>query len=245
MDLKEIENASGNRHPWELSRAKSILKVLKDLDCSVIADIGSGDLYFAQEAHKLTQQKIYACDINYSDTEIVDNGQVEMCKDINDIPRNSIDLVFLLDVLEHVENENLFLQEVKHVLKDGGRMVITVPAHQFLFSEHDIFLQHFRRYSKKRLTQVLKENNMEVEGVFYFYSSLFCVRLVTKALSLIGLSRKYRPEVNSWGYSRDHLLTRLLISILNLDFTLNKNLHSISKHSLPGLSLCATVRKPA
>ena len=168
-----------------------------------------------------------------------------MCKNIGDIPRKTIDLVFLLDVLEHVENENLFLQEVKHVLKDGGRMVITVPAHQFLFSEHDIFLQHFRRYSKKRLTHVLKENNMELEGVFYFYSSLFCVRLATKAFSSIGYSRKYKPEVNSWCYPRNHLLTRLLISILNLDFTLNKILHSISKHSLPGLSLCATVRKPA
>ncbi len=242
MDLTEIENASVHRHPWEISRAESIQKLTRSYISHSIADIGSGDLYFATQVTELTDKKLYACDIHYTDNETASPGITKVSSTAA-IPAGSIGLVFLLDVLEHVENEKVFLNNVSSLLQKKGRMIITVPAYQCLFGEHDIFLKHFRRYDKKGLIRVLVDNDFVVEKIFYFYTSLLLVKGSGKLLSRCGIEREYNNSVSSWKYSRSHIVTRSLVFLLNLDFFLNRFLHSTFKISLPGLSLCAIVKK--
>jgi ubiquinone/menaquinone biosynthesis C-methylase UbiE len=57
---------------------------------------------------------------------------------------NKFDLVVAFDVLEHIEDDSSALKEWRRVLKKGGTLLITVPAHQWLWSGHDVPLQHFR-----------------------------------------------------------------------------------------------------
>lgn len=64
---------------------------------------------------------------------------------------NHFDMVGAFDVLEHIEKDKDALKEWYRVLKPGGKLILTVPAHQWLWSGHDVSLHHFRRYSRKEL----------------------------------------------------------------------------------------------
>lgn len=95
------------------------------------------------------------------------------------------DLVALFDVLEHIEDDGGFLRTLHTSLTDNGRLILTVPAYQFLWSEHDVGNQHFRRYTKHALVRLLKESGYEVEYASYWNMFLFlpaaCMRLMGKA----------------------------------------------------------------
>ncbi|MCB2155784.1 class I SAM-dependent methyltransferase [bacterium] len=67
----------------------------------------------------------------------------------------SLDLILALDMMEHVERDDLLIREFNRVLRPGGYLMATVPAHEELWSDHDIALHHFRRYSHKSLRKLL------------------------------------------------------------------------------------------
>ena len=67
------------------------------------------------------------------------------------------DTIVLLDVLEHVKDHKKACKEMHRVLKKGGRIIMTVPAIQWIFGEHDRALGHHRRYSKRTLRLVMKD----------------------------------------------------------------------------------------
>lgn len=71
--------------------------------------------------------------------------------------RNAYDLIFLFDVIEHLENELPFLESIKFHLKPDGLLVINVPAGQWLYSRYDQVAGHFRRYSRKSLNSTLRK----------------------------------------------------------------------------------------
>lgn len=244
MDLREVESNSGNRHPWEISRASSVLSLINGVSISSIADIGSGDLYFAKKAIEITGKKGYACDVHYPEDPAQEEKKLHKVKCIEDIPAGEVDLVFLLDVLEHVENEEEFLRQVLAILQNGGTIVVTVPAFQCLFGDHDVFLKHYRRYNKKSLTQILLNSGLVIQKMHYFYSSLFVLRVVNKVFALLGIKSEYTREISRWKYEESHILTRILVFLLNTDFKCNALLNSLFKQSIPGLSICAIVKKP-
>ncbi len=115
-----------------------------------------------------------------------------------------------------------------------------MPAYQFLFSSHDTFLNHYRRYDKKLILSILKKHDIIVEEIFYFYSSLFVIRCIEKCLG--GKEKKKNEGIGSWKYSKKNLLTRVIVSILNIDFIVARFCQHIGV-SLPGLSLCVVCRK--
>ena len=89
-----------------------------------------------------------------------------------------MDAILLLDVLEHVEDDGALLEVSLKALINSGRLLITVPAHPFLFSEHDVFLKHYRRYTSRVLLQLAQRNGLAIEEHFSFYTSLFIARIV-------------------------------------------------------------------
>ena len=75
--------------------------------------------------------------------------------------RESFDAITALDVLEHVDDQEA-LKEVYRVLKRGNVLIITVPAYPELWSKWDEVLNHKRRYAKKQLENLLKENGFKI-----------------------------------------------------------------------------------
>jgi SAM-dependent methyltransferase len=83
------------------------------------------------------------------------------------------DAVVASDVLEHIEDDVAAVAEIARVLRPGGTVIISVPAHQWLFSEHDAALHHFRRYSKARLRNVLESGGLRIRRLSYWNAVLF------------------------------------------------------------------------
>lgn len=94
------------------------------------------------------------------------------------------DLLFLFDVLEHIERENSFLQSVRFHLKGSGSLMINVPALQGLYSDYDRAAGHFRRYSLKQLAKVAEENGFDVRSITYWGLPFVPLLVARKAISM-------------------------------------------------------------
>jgi SAM-dependent methyltransferase len=102
----------------------------------------------------------------------------------------SFDVVMLLDVLEHFADEHRLLAEVRRLVRAGGRVLVSVPAFQFLWSQHDVVLQHVRRYRADQLRRVLEQGRFSIERLTYTNAVAFppavLVRGVLQRLSLLA-----------------------------------------------------------
>lgn len=106
-----------------------------------------------------------------------------------DIPSASLDAIGMFDVLEHIEHEEDFLDDLFRVLKPGGMLYLTVPAHQWLWSQSDDFAQHFRRYSRARLLSLMGGRFVQLYGT-YFFAVLTLPVLLLRALPYRLLFKK-------------------------------------------------------
>jgi len=80
----------------------------------------------------------------------------------------TFDLVVMIDVLEHISDDDAALRELYRILKPGAVAVITVPAFQFLWGAHDVIYGHFRRYTRPELVRQLDASGFEVITSTYF-----------------------------------------------------------------------------
>lgn len=89
------------------------------------------------------------------------------------IAERTYDLVAILDVLEHVEEDRAALESIARRLKPGGRILVTVPAHPWMWSAHDVVNHHKRRYTKRTLRAVIAAAGLRADFVSSFNSLLF------------------------------------------------------------------------
>jgi SAM-dependent methyltransferase len=89
------------------------------------------------------------------------------------VPDAQYDLIGALDVIEHIDDDSAAIASIAAKLKPGGKLVMTVPAHQWMWSAHDVVNHHKRRYSKGRLGQLFKSSPLQLDKVGYFNSVLF------------------------------------------------------------------------
>ena len=85
---------------------------------------------------------------------------------------SSIDSVGLFDVVEHIEDDYLFLKSINKYLKDDGYIYITVPAFNFLWSNEDVDAGHFKRYSTTELNELLEKSGFSIIQSTYIFSIL-------------------------------------------------------------------------
>ncbi len=80
----------------------------------------------------------------------------------------TFDTIYALNVIEHIEDDVLALENCKKLLRPGGRLIILVPAYQTLYNTFDENLYHYRRYTRRSLKKVFKENQIPVLADFHF-----------------------------------------------------------------------------
>jgi len=100
----------------------------------------------------------------------------------------TFDIITIFDVIEHIKDDVQVIKKISSSLKRNGTIFISVPAFQSLWSNHDIAVGHFRRYSTKSLLKVIVESGLEDLRLLYFISLLFpflsAYRLITRKLKL-------------------------------------------------------------
>lgn len=84
----------------------------------------------------------------------------------------SLPAIGMFDVLEHIPNDQEFLQLIHQLLVPAGRLYLTVPAYQFLWSIEDVFAQHYRRYTLPMLFKLLEAAGFQVEFATYIFATL-------------------------------------------------------------------------
>jgi SAM-dependent methyltransferase len=83
------------------------------------------------------------------------------------IPLGPFDSIFSVHVLEHVENDRQFLADCYLMLEPGGRLITLVPALQFLYSDLDRSIGHYRRYDKKMVRALVKGSGFRIQKLYY------------------------------------------------------------------------------
>lgn len=153
----------------------------------------------------------------------------------DDLPFNGerFELICFFDCLEHIADDTDSLARMRELLSPGGRIVVTVPAGPGLWSAHDVFLHHHRRYSRDSLTHCAAEAGYEVERISYFNTLLYPLAVVARCAD--RLLRRQRS-------SGDAIPPRLLNAALYRVFSAER--HWLGRAPLPyGVSLFAILRK--
>jgi hypothetical protein len=88
-------------------------------------------------------------------------------------------------VIEHIADDQAALKSIAGKLKPNGKFVMTVPAHQWMWSAHDVINHHKRRYSKRSLKTLIDASPMRLEKVGYFNSLLFPLAVAQRAASKV------------------------------------------------------------
>lgn len=252
MDLIEYKKFIGGhykRHPWEIVR----LKILKNLinntkNKSTILDLGSGDAFLAsQVAKKFTGSYVHAIDINYTEElirELKANGgsNIEFHNDINELlEKENIDIIILMDVLEHIQFPQKTIEQLLSLpgCHKNTRFIITVPAYQSLFSQHDVLLGHYRRYNLTQIKKLVTDSSLKPIYAGFFFNTLSIIRLLQKMVPQKGKTQF--KSVNNWNGSS--LITNTLTLLFWVEFKITWYLARIGI-KIPGLT-CYCICQPS
>jgi SAM-dependent methyltransferase len=161
-----------DRHWWFASRTRAIMAYLdhyvgpgKDLR---ILDIGCGAGNMAH--HLAAYGQVVGVDPYPRPLEVARQRGLNVRQaSATDLPfgDQSFDLVALLDTVEHVADEEAVFAECRRVLKPGGKLLVTVPAFMWLWSNNDVINAHERRYTRAELRQKLQSHDMRVLRASY------------------------------------------------------------------------------
>lgn len=91
-------------------------------------------------------------------------------KDLFDLKRKtfgSFDTILFIHVLEHIKEDKKALEKSYELLEPNGKILVEVPALPFLYSSHDKFLGHFRRYSKNYMLSIINKKKFKIVDIWY------------------------------------------------------------------------------
>ena len=94
----------------------------------------------------------------------------------------AFDVVAAFDVVEHCEDDALAVSELARVLTPGGRMLLSVPAYQWAWSEHDVRAGHHRRYTRPELVRLVEGAGLSVLRSTYAFSAVFPLFVAERAM---------------------------------------------------------------
>jgi len=177
-------------HFW-IRRRFEVMRRLADTvvrNSTQVAEIGCGNGLLQKDIEDYYGRSVTGFELNELALQknVCQKGEL-FCYNIhqrNPEFRQRFDLIFLFDVLEHIEDEAGFLDSVKFHLKESGTLLINVPAHQAFYSDYDRAAGHIRRYSADQLTKVAEANGMRVRAITYWGLPLVPLLLLRKRMSL-------------------------------------------------------------
>lgn len=187
------EEAAGDSHPIDLaSRNDALVQVKKFIpfDKAVIVEIGCSSGFLIRDLAKSFPEAVIL------GTDVVKEPLYRLARSLPGIPlirfdllqcplpNQSVDVLVMLNVLEHIEDDLRALQKAFNLLKPGGFLIIEVPAGSSLYDAYDAELHHFRRYAASELQDKLTEAGFKVcrksHLGFVLFPAFVAVKLLNK-----------------------------------------------------------------
>jgi len=238
MDLKETEilGEDISRHWYYRSKAKAMMSLLGNKIPVNILDIGAGSGFFSRYLLANTSAVSASCvDISYPE-EFDDQEDGKPIQFRRSIEKNNADVVLLMDVLEHVDDDVGLLSHYVQKAPVGARFLISVPAFQFLWSSHDVFLEHKRRYQLEQLEQVVKNAGLTVSSGGYYFGAVFPLAAALRLAK--RQSAKQHQPVQSDLSMHHPVVNGVLAAICSIEVPL------IKLNRLAGLTVFCLAEKP-
>lgn len=237
MDLKE-EEILGDKistHWYYRAKFAALQKMTAMIPKEKIIDIGAGTGYFSRKLLEETEcQEAVCVDIGYQ-KESKENYLDKNISFTKSLSNQDFQLALLMDVLEHVDDDVGLLQSYVDQAPKGTYFFITVPAFSFVWSEHDDFLEHKRRYELAQIESVAEKAGLEVVNSCYFYGLLFPLVVLTRFFT-----RNYNKSLRSpKSQLKQHnfFVNALLYLICKIEITF------FTKNRIGGLSAVCLARK--
>lgn len=196
MDLKETEILGDDidTHWYYKSKAQAMIGMLGSLNPTSVLDIGAGSGFFSRLLLSTSQLKEAWClDISYeneSDSQEADKPLYFR----RSIESSQSDLVLLMDVLEHVDDDIALLRTYSEKTPAGSHFLISVPAFQSLWSAHDVFLEHKRRYTLKQLEKTVNAAGLEIQKSAYYFGLVLPLAATMRTISRIISDPSTQPK---------------------------------------------------
>jgi len=178
MDIKELASGADPAVHWyyqtkQLPLLAAFRHATVENPSWHVLDVGAGSGFFSCALAR----KFPAClghltlvDPAYRDDELGGHEGVTRTRALPATIENTF--VILMDVLEHLPDEIALLRSIQRRCRGTNRFFVTVPAFQALWSYHDVHLGHQRRYTKRRLQDVLRQAGFSVARVGYIYGGI-------------------------------------------------------------------------
>lgn len=223
-----------DNHWWHIHKRKIVKELIgKYGKGKRVLDIGAGTGKLLAEL-KESGFQVWGVDsdqraIKWSKKRNIKILKVDLSKDKLPFKKNHFDLVIGLDILEHLKEPEKILGEIKRVLAQKGKIIVTVPAYLSLFSYWDRMLGHERRYSKKMLSDLFIKGGFKIRWISFF--NIFI--LLPSILVRLFKSKTNQVEESDFKIGEGKSLITRGLNVLNLLERL-----WLKKFSLPfGLSL--------
>lgn len=211
MDLKEedILGEQIHNHWYYISKGRAMRKFLRGRNVPEVLDVGAGSGIFSRQLLDAGFCERAMCvDPNYLE-EKIEHHHGKRIQFVKAIETGLQKAILMMDVLEHVPDDVALLKHYGDRLEIGGYVFITVPAFQFMWSGHDVFLEHYRRYTIPMLESVIQEAGLTPIKSRYFFGSLFpvvaAIRFVKKVLLKQG-AVKAQSELKPYPNWLNHAL---------------------------------------
>ncbi len=211
-------------HWWFRMRERWVLQVLRQ-NCPAngwgsILDVGCGD-------GLLFDRLMEFGDVEGIETsrEIVDPANPQFQKihigpfDDSFRPGKQYSLILLLDVLEHIPDPGAALRRCESLLKPGGSLVVTVPAFNVAWTNHDVLNHHMTRYRRATLLPLLQKAGFKIEDSAYWFQWTFPVKLAQRFTEKLFRLRPANPKIPLAA------VNRALCSLCSLEHSILRPLH--------------------
>jgi hypothetical protein len=230
MDLLEMDNVDPFKHWYYLTKFNAVKYAMNNFKLKgyKVLDVGAGSGYFTEKLILNDFATSGLCiDVNYKKRYKHKKLPIRYEKICQIEEIETAQIILFMDVLEHVKSDAKLLIEYVEKSKPGTIVVITVPAFQTLWSGHDEYLGHLRRYKIEEVERVIMNSGLKLHSISYLFGSIFPIVWVVRKIK--------RKKVESGLVNNHAVINYLLTKVLNFE-------HRFLKNRLFGTSVLAVCK---